>query len=179
MSDQWIEEAVNLVQNHITAIETQDFAFFTTLFSDKIKDEVLNEKRFKEAIRLFAEHPISVEDLDKEKTEILTENELLLQLKDSERKFCKVIKEKGRWVADSIYWDYTKIDPEYDFESEELIEEITRDEQVVLDEQVASDDQLAQDEDMQEQQSSSGVSAPESSDSEEMLKEKKKLVEEK
>jgi hypothetical protein len=103
MSEFLINNAIKIIEEHILTIEGEDYEKFRALFSPKIQMDI-DKDVFQRAVILYNKVPLRIGAIDKESSVVLSEDEILLKLVKTGRKFCRLIKMEGKWLADDIYW---------------------------------------------------------------------------
>jgi len=120
MSEIWIDEAIKVIEKQIKALEDKDIDGFFKLFTPKVQENELNYEKFEEALMLFEKNPLKIEAIDKNASEIVTDSEIILRLKNSNRKLCTVVKIDNQWLVNDIYWDLKRALTEQELEQIKL-----------------------------------------------------------
>lgn len=103
MSDFLINNAIKVIEEHILTIESEDYERFKTLFTPKIQMEI-DRDMFQKAVILYHKVPLRIGAIDIANSVVLSDEEVLLKMVKTGRKFCRLIKMEGKWLADDIYW---------------------------------------------------------------------------
>jgi hypothetical protein len=103
MSEFLINNAIKVIEEHILTIEGENYEKFRALFSPKIQMEI-DKDVFQKAVILYNKVPLRIGAIDTANSVVLSEDEILLKLVKTGRKFCRLIKMEGKWLADDIYW---------------------------------------------------------------------------
>lgn len=103
MSEFLINNAIKVLEEHILTIESEDYEKFKTLFTPKIQMEI-DRDLFQKAVILYHKIPLRIGAIDVANSVVLSEDEILLKMVKTGRKFCRLVKMEGKWLADDIYW---------------------------------------------------------------------------
>jgi hypothetical protein len=64
----------------------------------------IDRDMFQKAVILYHKVPLRIGAIDIANSVVLSDEEVLLKMVKTGRKFCRLIKMEGKWLADDIYW---------------------------------------------------------------------------
>jgi hypothetical protein len=132
-----IDEAIDVFEKQIQALYTNDFEKFMSFMTPRIRKQLTFET-FQKAIDLYKHTPIGREAIDIQKTLVYREGEITeipeqhvkLILVGTERTLCHVVKLKGEWLIDDIYWRIEDLESQESFEEEDSHEDDSSEEEL-------------------------------------------------